>query len=102
MDGSVPEKKSSLEMLGMTFSSKLDWGFYIISFAKTASKKIEVLIHSMKFLSPKVALYLYKSTTQPCMEYYCHVWAGTPSCYLELLDKLQKGICRISPSLCCP
>ena len=30
----------------------------------------------------------------PCMEYCCHVWAGAPSCYLELLDKLQKQICR--------
>ena len=28
------------------------------------------------------------------MEYYCHVWAGAPSCYIELLDKLQKRICR--------
>ena len=26
----------------------------------------------------------------PCMEYCCHVWAGVPSCYLELLDKLQN------------
>ena len=49
----------------------------------------------MKFLSPEVALYLYKSTMRPCMEYCCHVWAGAPSCYLELLDKLQKWICRI-------
>ena len=54
----------------------------------------------MKFLSPKVALYLYKSTIRPCMEYCCHVWAGAPSCYLELLDKLQKRICRtVGPSL---
>ena len=27
-------------------------------------------------------------------EYCCHVWAGAPSCYLELLAKLQKQICR--------
>ena len=54
----------------------------------------------MKFLSPKVALYLYKSTICPCMEYCCHVWAGATSCYLDLLDKLQKRICRIvGPSL---
>ena len=34
------------------------------------------------------------------MEYCCHVWAGAPSCYLGLLDKLQKRICRIvGPSL---
>ena len=28
------------------------------------------------------------------MEYCCHVWSGAPSCYLELLDNLQKWICR--------
>ena len=49
-------------MLGLTFSSELDWGSYIVSIAKTASKKIGALIRSMKFLSPEVALYLYKST----------------------------------------
>ena len=78
MDGSALEEKSSFKMLGLTFSSKLDWGSYIISIAKTASKKIETLICSMKFLSPKVALYLYKSTIRPCMEYSCHVWVGAP------------------------
>ena len=31
---------------------------------------------------------------QSCMDYCCHVQAGAPSCYLELLDKLQKQICR--------
>ena len=87
-------------MLVLTFSSKLDWGSYIVSIAKTASKKIGALFHSMKFLSPEVVLYLYKSTIRPCMKYCCHVWAGAPSCYLELLDKLQKRICRtIGPSL---
>ena len=90
MDGSFVEEKSSFKMLGLTFFSKLDWGSYIISIAKTASKKIGALICSVKFLSPEVALYLYKSTIRPCMEYCCHVWAGAPSCYLELLDKLQK------------
>ena len=87
-------------MLGLTFSSKLDGVFCIISIAKTASNRIGALIHSIKFLSPEVALYLYKSTICPCMEYCCHVWAGAPSCYLELLDKLQKRICRtVGPSL---
>ena len=100
MDGSVFEEKTSFKMLGLTLSCKLDWGSYIVSIAKTASKKIGALIRSMKFLSPEVALYLYKSTIRPCMEYCCHVWAGAPSCYLELLDKLQKQICRtVGPSL---
>ena len=100
MDGSVLEEKSSFKMLGLTLSSKLDWGSYIISIAKTSSKKIGALIRSMKFLSPEVAPYLYKSTICPCMEFCCHVWAGASSCHLELLDKLQKRICRtVGPSL---
>ena len=94
MDGSVLEEKSSFKMLGLTFSCKLNCGSYITSIAKTASKKIEALIRSKKFLSLVVALYLYKSTISPCMEYCCHVWVRAPSCYLELLDKLQKRICR--------
>ena len=50
MDGSVLEEKSSFEMLGLTFSSKLDLGSYNVSIAKTASNKIGGLIRSMKFL----------------------------------------------------
>ena len=73
MGGSILEEKSSFKMLGLTFSSKLDWGSYIISIAKTASKKIGALILSMKFLSPEVALYLYKSSIRPCMEYCCQI-----------------------------
>ena len=87
-------------MLGLTFSSELDWGSYVISIAKSASQKIGALICSMKFLSSEVALYLYKSTIRSYMEYCCHIWTGARSCYLELLDKQQKRICRtVGPSL---
>ena len=86
MDGSVLEEKSSFNMLGLTFCSKLDWSSFIICIAKTASKKIGALIRFMKFLSPEVALYLYKSAMDPCVEYRCHVWAGAPSCYLRKPD----------------
>ena len=91
VNGSVLEEKSSVKILGLTFSSKLDWGSLISSIVKTASKKIGALIQFMK--------YLYNSTIRPCMEYRCHVWAGAPSCYLEFLDNLQNRICRtVGPS----
>ena len=38
-------------MLGLTISSKLDWGSYIIFIAKTASNKVKASIRSMKFFS---------------------------------------------------
>ena len=53
----------------------------------------------MKFLSPDVGLYLYKSAVCSRMEYCCHIWAGSPRYYLELLVKLQKRICStVGPS----
>ena len=51
---------------------------HIISIAKTAFKKITVVVCSMKCLSPEVTLCLYKATQWPCME-YCSV-LGSVTC----------------------
>ena len=67
MDGSVLHENLPFRLLGLTFSSKLGWSYYIISTVKIASKKIAALNDSMNFLSPEVALYLYKSTIR-------HTW----------------------------
>ena len=41
-----------------------------------------------------------RETCITCMENCCYVSAGAPSCYLELLDKVQQGIWRtFGPSL---
>ena len=56
IDGSILHEKSSFKILGLTLSSKLDWGSNIISVTKTASKKIGALIRSVKFFSPEVTL----------------------------------------------
>ena len=42
----------------------------------------------MNFLSPEVALYLYKLP-------YGHTWDITPRCYWEVLEKLLKQLCKI-------
>ena len=83
------------KMLGLSFSSKLDWGSYIISISKIVSSEIGALIRSMNFLSPGVDLYFYKSIIRSCMKYYYHVWTGAPSYYLEILDKLKNGYERL-------
>ena len=67
IDVSILEEKPSFKMLGLTFSSKLDWCSYTFSIAKTVSKTIGALIRSVKFLSLEVALNLYKLP-------YAHVW----------------------------
>ena len=76
MDGFALEEKSSFKKLGLTFSSELDWGSYIISIAKTVSKKIEVLFRSMKFLSPEIALYLLDVTRMSTVSFLAQLESG--------------------------
>ena len=90
--------KSSFKMLGLSFYFKLDWDSYIFSIVKSASKKFGTLVCPMKFIFPEVALYLYKCTIRLCMEYCCHFWAGTPSCYLDVLDK-QVQYSTVGPTV---
>ena len=71
--------------------SLLNWigGLTLSPFLILAPRK---WIRSMWFLSHEVALYLYKSTIHPCMEYCCHIWAGGPICHMQMIDKLQKYV----------
>ena len=87
-------------MLELSFTSQLDCGSYIISIDKTASKKFGALIRPVKFLSAMLLCisinlrYRYTSNT------IVMSWTSASSCFLELLDKLQKRICRtVGPSL---
>ena len=99
MNRSVLEEKCHIRCWDFILPSKSEWDFYTVSVSKTASKKIEALIRSVKFLF-LVFIFFYKSTIQLCMECLCHVWVYTSSRYIDVLDKLQKPICRaIVPSL---
>ena len=80
MEGYVLEKNRPFEILGLSFSSKLDLSSYIVSL-------YEVLFFV-------VVLYIFKSIIGPYLEYHCHVWASARSCYLVILNKLQKQVSR--------
>ena len=75
-------------------------GYSIISIAETASKKTGALVRSVKPLSSEFLLYLYKSTIRPCIAYCCHLRTGAANCFLDMLYKLPKWVCRaVSPTL---
>ena len=75
MDGSIHVERSSFKMLGLAFSSKLDWFI-----AKATSKEIGAMILSMKFICVSINLpYGHAGKT------VVYVWAGASCCYLEFL-----------------
>ena len=54
MDGSVLEEKSSFKMLGLTFSSILDWGSYISLLLKLHQRKLEPWFVLWSFFLPRL------------------------------------------------
>ena len=84
-DWPILDEKRSFKMMGLFFFSNLG---YIVFLLKLPPNVIGLLIRSMKFRPPDITLYLYKFTIRAFMEYGCHVWAGAPSCYLDVLDML--------------
>ena len=91
--GMFLRKKSYFKILGLPFSSKLDWSCSVISIVKQPPRKFESWFVLWIFFPYEIALYLYKSTIWPCMECCCHVLVDAPSCSLEMLDKFHKRIC---------
>ena len=82
-------------MLGLSLSSKLNWGSYIVSISKTASTptKLETWFVLWSFFLLRL---LFISMNLP------HGLArpGAPSCNLNVLDKLQKQVWRTAvPSI---
>ena len=90
--------KWSFKMLGLTFSSKLDCTLTLSLLLKLPPRKLEPWFVLWSFFLLRL---LSISVNLP----YGHAWntvviSGAPSCYLELIDKLQKWVCRtVSPSL---
>ncbi|XP_063824573.1 uncharacterized protein LOC135074202 [Ostrinia nubilalis] len=82
-------------------SSKLNFGEYIESIAKTAAKKLGILSRARQYFSNKQRLQLYKAQIRPCMEYCCHLWDGSAKKYLAALDSVERRARRLidSPTL---
>ena len=61
MDESVLEEKSSVKILGLTFFSKLDWGSYIISIARSSHRSCSIKKAVLKNFSKFTGKYLCQS-----------------------------------------
>ena len=70
MDSPVFNEKSFIKLLVLSFSSKSDWGSYIVTIAKFASNKIRALIRSMIVFLLRLQL-SFIAVELPC--YCCHI-----------------------------
>ena len=71
---------SSGETFGQSWTKSANFGSvsFLLIFQFIFNQCFFATAPPLKFLSPEVALYLYKSTIRSCMEYCCHVWLVPP------------------------
>ena len=75
--------------------SLLNWigAFTLSLLLKIPSRKLEVLFILSSFFLTRF-LFISVNLTWPCMEYCSQIWLGAPSYYSDIIDKLQKRVCR--------
>lgn len=66
-------EKSVFKTLRVPFTRRLDQGFGIVCNAETVTKKVEVCIYFMNFVSSEVGLDSYKSASKLGIYYCCHL-----------------------------
>jgi len=85
----------SLQLLGVELTSKINFGPYIESKAKTAAKKLGVLSKVRRYFTSEQLLRLYQAQVRSCMEYCCHLWDGSAKYQLAALDSVEKRAKKI-------
>ncbi|XP_013181000.1 PREDICTED: uncharacterized protein LOC106127467 [Papilio xuthus] len=89
------EFNDCLQLLGVQISSNLNFGQFIESKAMVAARKLGILSKVRRYFTPGQLLTLYKAQIRPCMEYFCHIWAGAAKYQLAALDSVEKRVKKL-------
>lgn len=94
---------SNLNILGVTFSSNLDWDAHVDRITKSASRRIHVLrrIKSFPSVSKKDLLRVYEGFILSTLEYNAPLFTGISKKNGEKLEKIRKRCHRIICGLNC-
>lgn len=84
-----------LELLGISLSSNLNFGNYVESRAKIASKKLGILSKVKRYFTPRQLLTLYTAQVRSSMEYCSHLWDGSARYQLDALEAIDRRARRL-------
>ena len=87
--------KSELEILGVTFDSKLVWSKHISSVCRKAGQRLGALRKVANKLDVKGKATVYKAQVRSVMEYACLSWMNASDSVLAQLDSIQRKALRI-------
>ena len=89
------QKESRLKLLGVSFDSKLSYGYHIHRTAIRATQRLHFLRKAAVVLCTRGRAVVYKGFVRPLMEYSPLVWLGAAPTHLNKLDRVQLRALKI-------
>ena len=101
VNGDSLEQVNNFKDLGILVSSPLSFNGHVASICLTANRKLGVIKRSFLSRDPKLILTLYKLLVRPSLEFACVIWCPYRKNNIDLIEKVQKRLCRLFKSLRC-
>ena len=90
--GTVLKESNDLDILGMTFNSKMTFEKHLRSVFRAAYQRVGILRKSWRVYHDKLLLgRWFRNFVLPVLEYFSAVWCSAADTHLQLLDHVVSG-----------
>ena len=97
IDGTVLKESDDLDILGVTFDSKLTFEKHLCPVSRAASQRLGILRKSWRVFHDKLLiLRCFCGFVLPVLEYCPAVWCLAADIHLKLLDCVVSGACVLA------
>ena len=97
INGTVLKESDDLDILGVTFDSKLTFKKHLRSVSRAASQRLGILRKSCRVFHDRLLIgRCFWSFVLPVLEYCSEVWCSAVDTHLKLLDRVVSGACFIA------
>ena len=97
IDGTVLKESDNLDILGVTFDSKLTFEKHLCSVSRAASQRFGILLKSWRVFHDRLLIDRYFwGFVLPVLEYCSAVWCSAANTHLKLLGRVVSGACFLA------
>ena len=97
IDGTVLKASNDLDILGVTFDSKLTFEKHLRSVSRAASQRLCILRQSWRVFHDRLLIgRCFWGFVLPVLEYCSSVWCSAADTHLKLLDRVVSGACFLA------
>ena len=97
IDGTALKESDDLDILGVTFYSKLTFEKHLRSVSRAASQRLGILRKSWRVFHDKLLIErCFWGVVLPVLEYCSAVWCSAADTHLKLLNRVVSGACFLA------